>query len=212
MEPARLAALVSSRLCHDLVSPVSALNTALELMDGDSSGEMRAQAMDLITTSTRQATAKLKFFRLAFGAAAGVSKQELEFEIANQAIREFFAEIKPSYEWTGGPERAPKAAVRLLMNMCLLAADCLPFGGKVEAGAEIDGDTLEIAVIASGQRATLKAEAAAGLSGEPDLEQGIDARSIQPLYARFVADEAGATLEAHQDGESVVMRARVPLD
>ena len=75
VEPLDLAALLCSRVCHDLISPVGAIVNGLEVMEVDNDQETKAFAMDLIKKSVRQASAKLQFCRLAFGAAGSAGAQ-----------------------------------------------------------------------------------------------------------------------------------------
>ena len=71
MKSHEFASLLCSRLCHDLLSPVGALNNGIELLADEHDPEMRARCLDLLAESARASANKLKFFRLAFGAAGG---------------------------------------------------------------------------------------------------------------------------------------------
>ena len=66
-----LASLLCSRLCHDMLSPVGALSNGLELLADEKDPEMRRRCFELLEQSARISADKLKFFRLAFGAAGG---------------------------------------------------------------------------------------------------------------------------------------------
>jgi histidine phosphotransferase ChpT len=70
-----LASLLCSRLCHDLLSPVGALNNGLELMADEQDPDMRERCLELLSESAKASANKLKFFRLAFGAGGGFGDQ-----------------------------------------------------------------------------------------------------------------------------------------
>lgn len=207
IDPASLVALVSSKICHDLISPVSALTAALDILDDDHGADMRDQAMALIRKSTIQTAAKLEFMRATFGAATvGVGDFDLG-EVRDLSER-FFATQKPELVWLVKVASVPRAGARLIMNLMLVGVDCLPRGGIVEVSAAQDGDRLTISIVSTGMRAALKPSVRAGLSGELP-EGGFDGRSVQPYLAFLTAAGCRAELAARESDERVEVIARM---
>jgi histidine phosphotransferase ChpT len=196
-----LAALLCSRVCHDLISPVGAIINGLEVMEEDKDEETKAFALDLIKRSAGQASAKLQFCRLAFGA-AGSSGAQIELGDAEKAVRGLFEDGKTSIVWQLPRELVPKNRAKLLLNMLLVAAGAIPRGGTLNVEA-IDGG---YRVIASGQNARLAPTVADLLAGSP--AQAVDAHTIQPLYAGILARDCGLTVSATLEGDAVALVAR----
>ena len=207
IDPATLVALVSSRICHDLVSPVAALTTALDILDDDHGADMREQAMDLIRNSAAQAGVKLEFMRATFGAGTiGTGEADLG-ELAKLSER-FFATQKPELRWLLQIDSLPRAAARLLMNLLLLGLDCLPRGGVLDVNVSQSGVTLTLSVSATGTRAAMKPAVRAGLAGEIP-EGGFDGRSIQPYLAYLAASSSRAQLSARESEDRVEIIVRI---
>jgi histidine phosphotransferase ChpT len=207
IDNATLVALVASRICHDLVSPVAALTTALDILDDDHGADMREQAMDLIRNSAKQAGVKLEFMRATFGAGTiGTGSADLG-ELRTLSER-FFTTQKPELVWTLHLLTIPRPAARLLMNLLLVGLDCLPRGGRLEVSGSLDGDKLSMSVCASGLRATLKPAVRLGLAGEMP-EGGFDGRSIQPYLAYLAASGSRAELAARESEERVEIIVRM---
>jgi histidine phosphotransferase ChpT len=207
IDTASLVALVSSRICHDLVSPIAALTTALDILDDDHGADMREQAMDLIRNSAWQAGVKLEFMRATFGGGTiGVGQTDLG-EIEKLATR-FFATQKPQLRWLLLLPSVPRPAARLLMNLLLVGLDCLPRGGTLEVSGNQEGDKLTLSVCASGTRASLKPAIRAALAGELP-EGGFDGRSIQPYLAYLTASGCRAELAARESEERVEIIVRL---
>jgi len=207
MDASTLVALISSRICHDLVSPISALTTALDILDDDHGADMREQAMDLIRTSANQAAVKLEFMRATFGAGTtGAGTADLG-EL-RELSRRFVESQKPELIWTLPIQTAPRAAARILMNLILVGLDCLPRGGQLEVTGGLQDDKLTLNVIATGTRATLKPAVRAGLAGEMP-EGGFDGRSVQPYLAFVTAAGARAELAARESEERVELIVRI---
>src|SRR6476469_1771329 len=138
MNPVDLASLLCSRLCHDLMSPVGALNNGIELLADEQDPEMRAKCLELLDESARASANKLKFFRLAFGAEGG-----------------FGAEKKIELGWMVPEGRLPKDAVKLLLNLTMIAGDALVRGGRLDVGAERGAKGIELVIRAEGPRLLL---------------------------------------------------------
>jgi len=196
-----LAALLCSRVCHDLISPVGAIINGLEVMEEDKDEETKAFALDLIKRSAGQASAKLQFCRLAFGA-AGSAGAQIELGDAEKAVRGLFEDGKTVIMWQLPRELVPKNRAKLLLNMLLVAAGAIPRGGTLDVEAVNGG----YRVTASGQNARLAPAVADLLAGSP--AQAVDAHTIQPLYAGILARDCGLTVSATLEGDAVALVAR----
>jgi histidine phosphotransferase ChpT len=203
--PLDLAALLCSRVCHDVISPVGAIINDLEVLDGEEDDEMRAIAMELIRKSAASASARLQFCRLAFGA-AGSLKAEIDTGDAETAARGLIASDRTTLRWDAPRRLAPKNAVKLLLNLSLVAAGAAPRGGVVTVDMTGEGQDLAILVSATGANVRLSHAAASVFSGaEPEA---IDGHSIQPYYAMLLAKDCGLRIEAVTTPESVTLTAR----
>lgn len=203
----QLAALLCARLCHDLVSPVSALGAALSVLDDDSAPDMHEDAMELVRESSRQAQAKLEFARLAFGA-GGSAPGVLDTRELQRLTEAMFSAVKPEIVWKVETIGLEKAASRLLLNLCILGVDAVPRGGSVTIEATDTGGVARIRIVSEGPRARLEDTYAMALDGTAP-EGGFDGRSIQPYYAGLIARTSGGRVSARVDGERVEFVALV---
>ncbi|MES1990580.1 MAG: histidine phosphotransferase family protein [Pseudomonadota bacterium] len=201
-----LAALLCSRVCHDVISPVGAITNGLEVLEDDDDPEMRVHAMDLITKSAAQASAKLQFARLAFGA-AGSAGAELDLGDARAVAEGLMKSEKASLVWTAPHATIGKDFVKLALNMLLIGIAAIPRGGEV--ALTIAGDDLKaprITVRSTGQAARVPDETLAFLGGR-SADRFLDARAAQPYFTGLVARELKLDIAAKMDGESFVIEA-----
>lgn len=197
-----LAALLCSRVCHDLISPVGAISNGLELFDDpEMDEETRATALDMVRSSARTASAKLKFCRIAFGA-AGSAGSVIDMGEAGETAQAFVSSEKVRLDWRAPRENRPKQQVKLLLNMMLMAMAAIPRGGLVTIS--VDGEIFTAR--ASGDRARVPEAMLQVLDGSIDLAT-LDARLVQPYHARLLAQSAGLSLSMEMDGHDVVVRA-----
>jgi len=196
-----LAALLCSRVCHDVISPVGAVANGLEVLEDEDDEAMREVAFDLVRRSARQASAKLQFCRLAFGA-SGSQGSNIDLGEAGDIARLFVGEEKVKLDWQAPRENRPKLEVKLLLNMMLVAMSTIPRGGVVEITAI--GEALMAR--SRGQAARINDKLAQVLDGTLPLEE-IDARLVQPYYMRRLAGEAGFALVIELDDEGVTVTA-----
>jgi histidine phosphotransferase ChpT len=195
-----LAALLCSRVCHDIISPVGAIANGLELMDDpETDSEMKSTALDMVRSSAKVATAKLKFCRIAFGA-SGSAGAHIDMSEAGETAMSFVGNEKIKLDWRAPRENRPKQEVKLLLNMLLLAMAGIPRGGTVVV--EVEGQNLT--VTAQGERAKLPQPTTDVLNNKVDLDV-IDARLVQPYYARSLAHSAGLRLTMDMGGPDVVV-------
>ncbi len=199
-----LAALLCSRVCHDVISPVGAINNGLELLD---EGGADADAMDLIRTSALNASVRLKFARLAFGASGSVGAS-IDTGEAERAAKDFAAaEKKTEVVWTGPRAIIAKNRVKLLLNLFLVAYSSIPRGGVIEVTLEDPELDAKFKIIAKGKLMRLPPKFVEISTGE--IEEAIDAHSIQPYYTVLLADECGMALGHSATAEELTFTADV---
>jgi len=201
-----LAALMCSRVCHDIISPVGAIINGLEVLDEDNSEEMKAFAFDLIRRSARQGSAKLQFARLAFGA-AGSAGAELDLADAEKVATGFMEGEKADFTWSSPRVLMPKNLVKLLLNLILLANAAVPRGGTVSVTVEGETQAPRFTLRSSGPSARVPAAFERLVPG--DLEGiDVDAQSVQGYYAGALARNCGMTIAARlEDGDVVITAA-----
>jgi histidine phosphotransferase ChpT len=199
-----LAALISSRICHDVISPVGAIANGLEMLAEEQDEAMREQTMTLIRKSASQASAKLQFARLAFGA-AGSAGAEIDLRDAERVARDFVQGAKHTLSWQGPPATLPKNKVKLLLNLVALGVVALPRGGAVNVIIEGEAPGVHFTVRAQGDPARLSEHVTSLLSGANGGT--LDAHSIQPYYAHRVAAAAGMTVTVETRDREVVLKA-----
>jgi histidine phosphotransferase ChpT len=155
MDAIDLASLLCSRLCHDLLSPVGALNNGIELLADEQDPEMRERCLELLAESAKASANKLKFFRLAFGAGGGFG-DEIDTHEARTALEGLYgADKRTELGWMVADEKLPKGAIKLLLNLAMIAGDALVRGGRLDVGAERHDGALEIVIRAEGPRILL---------------------------------------------------------
>ncbi len=210
MNAVELASLLCSRLCHDLMSPVGALNNGIELLSDEQDPDMREKCLDLLAESARATANKLKFFRLAFGAGGGFGEEIDTLEA--QAVLEgvFGAEKRIELGWMVAADKLPKDAVKLLLNLALLAGDALVRGGRLDVGAESRDGKVELVIRAEGGRIlldpVLRDTLVRGNSG-PTVEP----RAAGAWLAHQLAADAGGTIQLSDPGsEALLIGAILP--
>ena len=197
-----LAALLCSRVCHDVISPVGAIANGLELIDDpEMDEETKETALAMVRSSARTASAKLKFCRIAFGA-AGSAGAMIDMGEAGEIAKAFVGEEKVKLDWQAPRENRPKQQVKLALNMMLMAMASIPRGGVVTVSVEADVFTAR----AQGDRAKVPEPIAQVVDGTAELST-LDARLVQPYYAKQLALSAGLTLSIAPDGDDVVVKA-----
>ena len=210
MNPVDLASLLCSRLCHDLMSPIGALNNGIELLADETDPEMREKCLELLADSARASANKLKFFRLAFGAAGGFG-EDVDTHEAEAALEGVFGpERRIELGWVVASDKLPKDAVKLLLNLSMLAGDALVRGGRLDVGAERRNGEIELAVRAEGPRILLDPAL------RQTLENGADGQPIEPRAAgawlahNLVADAGGLIQLSDPASQALLIGARLP--
>src|SRR5205807_9205446 len=136
-----LAALLCSRGCHDLISPVGAIVNGLEVLDDNPKPDDREFALDLIRKSAKTASARLQFCRLAFGA-AGSSGAQIDVGDAQTMARGHIEDGKCRITWNLPRLLLPKNRVKLLLNMLVVAQHTIPRGGMLTIDPIGEGETM----------------------------------------------------------------------
>src|SRR5499427_10124213 len=199
-----LAALLCSRVCHDLISPVGAIVNGLEVLDDNPKPEDRDFALDLIRKSAKTASARLQFCRLAFGA-AGSSGAQIDLGDAQTMARGHLEDGKTSITWNLPRILLPKNRVKLLLNMLVIAQHTIPRGGTLTVDPIGEGDSMGFRVTASGLNARLPQNIADLISASQP--PAADAHAVQPYYTRLLAQACGLNVRLAPDGEAVVVIA-----
>lgn len=210
MNPIDLASLLCSRLCHDLMSPVGALNNGIELLADETDPEMREKCLELLADSARASANKLKFFRLAFGAAGGFG-EEIDTLEAQSALEGLFgSERRVELAWLVGSGKLPKDAVKLLLNLAMLAGDALVRGGRLHVGAERREREVELAVRAEGPRILLDPALRETLKSGGD--GSIEPRAAGAWLAHQLVIAGGGSIQlSDPSSDALLIGASLPL-
>lgn len=205
LEASDLGALLCSKVCHDIISPVGAITNGLELMEEDIDGSMREMAMDLIKRSATQASAKLKFARIAYGA-AGSAGAEIDTGDAEEVAQGYMAAEKADLEWKIERQYLPKNQVKLVLNLLLLALNCVPQGGKITILIEKKDENPSFKLLCSGVKARVAESVAEMVKSLPE-ETPVDAHTVQPYYSGLLARLSGLSVTMLMEGEDAVITA-----
>ena len=206
IEALDLAALLCSRVCHDLISPVGAIVNGIEVLEEEKDESTKEFALDLIKRSAATASAKLQFCRIAFGA-AGSAGAQIDLGDAEKIARGFLEDDKTKIDWNLPRALLAKNRVKLLLNMLIIAGQAIPRGGKVTVDPIGAGDNLGFKVSAAGTNAKIPPAVPPLLTGELGGET-VDAHRIQPFYAGLLAKACGLKATVAMDGEAVVVSAQ----
>jgi histidine phosphotransferase ChpT len=198
------ASLLCSRLCHDLLSPVGALNNGLELMADETDPQMRERCLELLSESARTSANKLKFFRLAFGSAGGFGDAVPPHE-ARVAIEGMFATAgRVKIGWMVEEQLLDKLAAKILLNLALIAGDALVRGGQLDIGAETRPGVTEIVVRAEGPKVVLDPDLRAALAGTLPID-GLASRTAAAWMIRQLVTDAKGDIALSPPGEPVLL-------
>jgi histidine phosphotransferase ChpT len=205
---AELAAHLAGRLCHDLISPISAIVSGLDLLDDPSAQDMRDDAMNLIAQSARKLAAALSFARVAYGSSASAETFDpRDLETLTQGV---FAHVRAQMDWAVGEGRLDKPVARALLNLAQLGATALPTGGVARLTVDVAAERIHVRLKAAGPRARLRPEAQAGLRGEP-MTEGLSGQWVQPYYLAALVNDAGGRLDVMIEEDCVTVDVQLPL-
>lgn len=204
-----LAALLCSRLCHDLLSPVGAFANGLELLATETDPAMRDNCIQLLEQSAQISTNKLKFFRLAFGAAGGFGDR-VAIEEPRALIETLAADKgKIAVNWALSAANLSKPAVKVLLNFAQIAVDALVRGGTLDVGAELREGACEIVIRATGGKIAFDETIGRALEG--GLHDGeLTSRTAAAYMIALLAEEAGGGLQYALGEDHLVLGAVLP--
>ncbi|MEA2977827.1 MAG: histidine phosphotransferase ChpT [Alphaproteobacteria bacterium] len=196
-----LAALLCSRVCHDLISPVGAIVNGLEVLEEEKDEETKTFALDLIKKSARTASARLQFCRLAFGA-AGSAAAQIDVGDAEGLARGFLEDDKTKLGWNLPRTLLPKNRVKLLLNMLVIAGQTIPRGGALTVDPVGEGEAMNFRITAVGLNGRIPQHLPNLLAG--NSEGPVDAHAIQPFYTGMLARNCGLAMTLVAEGEAIV--------
>ncbi|WP_338445435.1 histidine phosphotransferase family protein [Pelagerythrobacter marensis] len=204
-----LATMLCSRLCHDMLSPVGALSNGLELLAEEKDPEMRQRCFELLEQSARISADKLKFFRLAYGAAGGFG-DEVDVAEARSVVDALVGDAKRiQVNWALSETRLPKPVVKVLLNFAHMGIDALVRGGTLDIGAEIRDGASEIVVRSAGTKVAFDESIGAALEGNLPREE-LSSRTAAAHMLYLLADHARGGLQYKLTGEALVLGAVLP--
>ena len=201
----RVAELMCSRLCHDLISPISAINNGIELMNENDEGIIDS-SMELLGTSAKQALDRLSFYRVAFGLAGGGTT--INWNEIRDILENLAAEHKTTLVWTREPqqpdENISQILAKLVVNLVYLAMECLPLGGVISV------DNLEqkahepIVVRLEGPKCNLRDDVRSGLIPDLPIEQ-LSVRNIVAYLATSFAICLEKSLKVRDENSNCIV-------
>jgi histidine phosphotransferase ChpT len=202
-----LAALLAARLCHDFISPASAIVSGLDLLDDPTAQDMREEAMSLIASSARKLADLLQFNRVAYGASS--QTEIFDVRVLQTLTEGVYAHVRAELDWKVEPPSLTRVAARTLLNLAQIGSAALPMGGVAKVRAVQTGGTVAISVESTGTRPRLKPEVLAGLRGQP-LGDGLSGQWIQGAYLWETVQAAGGQLAVEIGEAGVTLAASVP--
>src|SRR5690348_8492998 len=205
LEPLDLAALLCSRVCHDLISPTGAIVNGLEVLE-EGDAETKTFAMDLIKKSARTASARLQFCRIAFGA-AGSAGAQIDTGDAEKMARGFIEDDKTKLTWSVPRALLPKNRVKLLLNMLVIATQTIPRGGTLAVDPVGEGETTGFRIVATGLNARIPQHIPLLLEGSSE-SGAVDAHAIQPFYTGLLARACGVGVGLMSEADTIVVATR----
>ncbi len=208
LTPSSLAALMCARICHDLVSPIGALGAALEVLNDESNADMHEDAMDLVRTSAGQASNKLKFLRLAFGAGTSAPGM-LGMGQLETLVQDMYGAGKASIRFETSLTEVEKTQGRLLLNLVMVALQSIPRGGELVIELTKKADASIYNLTAKGPKARIYEEFQRSLTGRAP-EDGFDGRTIQPFYAGMLVRELGGRIDSSLNDEEARFMVFLP--
>ena len=204
-----LAAMLCSRLCHDMLSPVGALSNGLELLALETDDEMRENVMGLLEQSARTSTSKLKFFRLAFGAAGGFGDR-VDMSEPRSLIEALLVDKgNITVNWALDVANLGKPAVKVLLNFAQIAIDALVRGGTLDVGAEIRDGNCEIVVRATGPKIGFDDNIGKALDGSLDPVE-LSSRTAAAHMIALLAEQHNGGVQFARDEGTLVLGAFMP--
>ena len=207
--PAELAARLAARLCHDFISPASAIVSGIDLIEDPDQQDMREDALNLIAASARKLAALLSFSRIAYGGSS--ASESFDVRDLEKLTQGFYEHVRAELDWTCEPASLDKPAARALLNLAELGAAVLPMGGKASVKTTAGGGETHLALDAEGARVRLRPETLDGLEGRA-FDQGMAGHWVQAYFLRSIVAQAGGSMEIEVEPEAVRIRVTLPTE
>jgi len=205
IDPNSLAALIASRVCHDLVSPVAGVNSALELLDDPGDVDMKAQADELLRSSAQAAAAKTQILRYAFGTPS-LSEKFADRNDVMKIVNDYLAVHKPTADWSIDSDKFSFAHASVLMNLVMMATPAITRGGVLLISVRNEANGVTVSTSARGQKIRISAFVTSIMNGDVP-EEGMNARTIQPYVAKLATERLGGELTMATGEETVTFTA-----
>jgi len=204
-----LAAFLCSRLCHDLLNPVGAITSGLELLEDETDPEMRRSSFELLEKSARTSSVKLQFFRFAYGSPGGIGDSVpcAEARRLLEALLEDNGRIE--LQWAVDADELPVPAIKILLNFAAIGTKALVRGGSLAVGAESRDGTIEIVMRAAGERIAFDLAIGQALDGAPEGIE-LSAHNAHAILIRTLADEMGGNLQHAVSPDTLLLGALLP--
>jgi histidine phosphotransferase ChpT len=194
----RVLELLLSKTCHDLVSPVSAINNGVELIE-DIGGSVVDEAMKLIGNSAGQASRRLRLFRMAYGRAG--SEDAIPTKDVKQTAEQYISGGKVTLAWAdelpGEALAQQKGYLKVMLNLVILAEEVLAYGGLVTVRPVTETDRLGVRFEIVGRGAQLTPQLLDAFEGVTAIEE-LTPRSIQAYITNRFATHFNLTLKHEQ--------------
>ncbi len=201
------AARLASRLCHDFISPASAIISGLDLLEDPNSKDLQAEALSLIASSAKKLVDMLTFARAAYGGSA--SLETFESGQLEALARNVFDHVRPELDWAIAPQTFDKTTARTLLNLAEMGAGALPMGGVAKLTTRTENGWTAVIVECRGPRLRLDPQVSGGVRGEPP-PAGPAGKWVQAFYVFNQVREAGGAVACEQTEDQVVFTAAVP--
>lgn len=201
----RIAELLCSRICHELIAGIAAINNGVELVS-EIDSSMLDETMALIGSSARQASVRVQYYRMAYGFAG--------YDALN-GMADVMGLIKGLLESESRftlkmPENSPALKAgwgKLLLNLCVVGMDCLPRGGALAPTVTTEGGGAIIAVAGRGQEARLSDRYRDILTRQVRADE-VTALNVHAYYTSALATEIGKGLEIDIGDGAVTLQVR----
>ena len=208
-DPLLLASQLCSRLCHDMLSPVGALTNGLELLADEKDPQMRQRCFELLEQSARTSAAKLKYFRLAYGAAGGFGEQ-VSVDEPKAVIDTLAADAKRvAVNWQIAVPTLSKTASKVMLNLAHIGLDALVRGGTLDIGVETRDDVTEIVVRAAGTKIAFDPQIGEALAGRLDPAE-LTGRTAPAHLLSLIAERSGGGIQTHAETGALLLGATLP--
>lgn len=210
IDPFLVTNYVASKICHDVVSPLSVVSQSLEMLDMPIDATSKKEYEDLLRETTGRLVSKVEFLRFVFGS-QGLSSGQADLPLLKRVAAGYAGLSEARLDWQLSETALSFAHMRVLLSLVLLASDALPRGGTIVAASRAGADGgIDLSVEARAEKVTMRDDIADALAGREPRE-GWQAKNIHALFARQLAERFGTTLAASmKPGQLVLAVSGVP--